>query len=95
MQIANYNTTIALNHSFFGKASMRSCEEFGKLCHTVAKDNNYAEGEEVRLLEIVHSAINKFLRENPKTKAESLQLYLSVGSSLVAPKIEIEAVEDK
>jgi len=90
MSITSYSTDFKVKHSFFGKASMASFEPVAELCHTVAKDRNYTEDEEVQLLEIVHAVPNRFLERYPKTKARIVRIQLSVGSSLKSLRFLVE-----
>lgn len=81
MRITSYTADIDIEHPSFDQARMGSVEPLANLCHKVAKDRNYTEAEEVKLIEIVHAAINRFLEKYPKTRARIVCIQLSVGSS--------------
>lgn len=91
--ITSYTADIDIEHSFFGKARMRSIEPFTNLCHKVVEDSNYTEAEEVQLIEIVRAAINKFLEKYPKTRARKAHIQLSVGSSLKSLRLVLEGYD--
>lgn len=82
MTITHYSADVSVEHSFFGKARMGSFEPVENLCHRVAKELNYPEADKVKLIEIVHSAVNRFFEQYPKTRARIVCIRLSVGSSV-------------
>lgn len=82
MNITSYTATLEIEHSFFGKARMGSLEPFADFCRKVVADRNFTEDEHRQLIDIVHTAICKFFKEYPKTRAGILRIQLELGSSL-------------
>lgn len=87
MSITSYYADINIEHSFFGKARMGSIEPLANLCHKVVEDRNYTEAEHVKLIEIVHTTLNRFIEKYPKTQARTVVIRLFVGSSLKSLKL--------
>ena len=90
MNIASYTADIDIEHSFFGKAKMGSFEPVAKLCHKVVKDRNYTEAEEVKLVDLLHGAINRFCEKYPRTQARTVRIWLCLGSSLKSLRFHAE-----
>lgn len=90
MQFTEYTADIDIEHSFFGKAKMGSFEPVAKLCHKVVKDRNYTEAEEVKLVDLLHGAINRFCEKYPRTQARTVRIWLCLGSSLKSLRFHAE-----